>query len=194
MSTFNHTTGYHLITPPDHEAAERAARLRTLGLSDTPHDEFDAFATNLARGAADLTRTAVPLYAMVNLVSEGRQYFVGLHNPATDPSRAPSGHHPAVGREMPRDYGFCPHVVARRKPLVLQDVCDYPRYAGNPVVSSLGVRTYLGAPLTNDDDGPILGTVCVVGTEPHPWGQEALDFIKAQSAEAMRLLSQLAIS
>lgn len=50
------------------------------------------------------------------------------------------------GRHMAREYGFCPHVVVRRKALVLEDVRDYPRFAGNPVVDEYGIRSYLGAP------------------------------------------------
>jgi GAF domain-containing protein len=59
--------------------------------------------------------------------------------------------------------------VVRRKALVLDDVCDYPRFAGNPVVDKIGIRSYLGAPLLDDRTGTALGTVCVVATEPRPW-------------------------
>ncbi|PSM39667.1 histidine kinase [Streptomyces dioscori] len=86
------------------------------------------------------------------------------------------------GRHMARDYGFCPHVVVRRKALVLEDVRDYPRFAGNPVVDEYGIRSYLGAPLL-DRTGIALGTVCVTDVEPRPWGRSGLDTIKAMAAE-----------
>jgi len=89
-----------------------------------------------------------------------------------------------VGREMDRDHGYCPHVVVRGKALVLGDVCDYPRFAGNPVVDKIGIRSYLGAPLI-DDDGNTLGTVCVVDTETHDWGRPGLDIIKDMAAKVM---------
>lgn len=90
---------------------------------------------------------------------------------------------------MTRDYGFCPHVVVRRKALVLEDVCDYPRFAGNPVVDDFGVRSYLGAPLI-DHTGIALGTVCVVDVEPRPWGKAGLETIKSLAAELVELLER----
>ncbi|MFI1411236.1 GAF domain-containing protein [Streptomyces sp. NPDC020707] len=86
------------------------------------------------------------------------------------------------GRHMAREYGFCPHVVVRRKALVLEDVRDYPRFAGNPVVDEYGIHSYLGAPLL-DRTGIALGTVCVTDVEPRPWGRSGLDTIKAMAAE-----------
>ncbi|GAA3308660.1 hypothetical protein GCM10020295_71320 [Streptomyces cinereospinus] len=74
-----------------------------------------------------------------------------------------------MGRFLPRDHGFCPHVVARRKALVLDDVRDYPRFAGNPVVDEYGVHSYLGAPLV-DTTAMVLGTVCVADVSPGPGG------------------------
>jgi GAF domain-containing protein len=73
-------------------------------------------------------------------------------------------------------------VVVRRKALVLEDVRDFPRFAGNPVVDEIGIRSYLGAPLV-DRTGMALGTVCVVDVEPRRWGRAGLDTIKTLAAE-----------
>ena len=83
---------------------------------------------------------------------------------------------------MARDHGYCPHVLVRRKALVLEDVCDYPRFAGNPVVDDIGIRSYLGAPLI-DRTGIALGTVCAVDTVARPWGRAGLDTIKSLAQE-----------
>ncbi len=149
---------------------------------------FDAFADRLAE------LVGAP-YAMVNFIDEERQFFAGLHVPddaGTGTGRAAGADSdevkPRVGRRLPRDHGFCPHVVVRRKALVLEDVRDYPRFAGNPVVDEFGIRSYLGAPLI-DSTGMALGTVCVVDFEPRPWGRAGLETIKAMAAE---LVGQLA--
>ncbi|MEU0066956.1 GAF domain-containing protein, partial [Streptomyces albidoflavus] len=92
-------------------------------------------------------------------------------------------------RHMARDHGYCPYVVVRRKALVLEDVCDFPRFAGNPVVDEIGIRSYLGAPLI-DRTGLALGTVCVVDTQPRPWGRAGLDTIKAMAAELAEQLQR----
>ena len=173
----------HLFTPVDEEAAHRVTRLRELGLGDRPEPEFDEFARMLA------TSTNAPL-AMVNFVGEKRQYFAGLYAPAFiagGPGAVAAPDDPA--RVMTKEQGWCPHVVVRRLPLVLDDVCDYPRFAGNPVVDEFGIRSYLGAPLI-DRTGTTLGTICIVDLEPRPWGRPGLDFIKSRAAEIMTMIHE----
>ncbi|MFI5793636.1 GAF domain-containing protein [Streptomyces sp. NPDC051677] len=165
--------GRLLLTPEDKEAPARARRLRRLGLGGQPEPALDAFADRLAEV------TGAP-YAMVNFLDEERQFFAGLHTPAG--GRAARGGKPEVGRRLPRDYGYCPHVVVRRKALVLEDVGDYPRFAGNPMVDEYGIRSYLGAPLI-DSTGMVLGTVCVADLAPRPWGKTGLETIKATAAD-----------
>lgn len=158
-------------------------RLRELGLGDHPDPEFDEFARDLG------TTTGAP-FAMVNFIDETRQYFAGLHA-AAQGQAANALAEPAATSEpdriMARDHGYCPHVVVRRLPLVLDDVCDYPRFAGNPVVDTIGIRSYMGAPLI-DRTGMTLGTICVVDREPRPWGRPGLELIKQRAAELMRLV------
>lgn len=173
----------NLFTPVDEEAGRRMVRLRELDLGERPEPEFDDFARALA------ISTEAPL-AMVNFVSEERQYFAGLYAPALvpgGPGAVAAADDPA--RVMTRQQGWCPHVVVRRLPLVLDDVCDYPRFAGNPVVDEFGIRSYLGAPLI-DRTGTTLGTVCVVDLEPRPWGRPGLDFIKLKAAEMVEMIHQ----
>ncbi|MEU3027079.1 GAF domain-containing protein [Streptomyces incarnatus] len=164
-----------LLTPEDKEAPARVRRLRTLGLGERPDPALDAFADHLAR------LTGAP-YAMVNFVGEERQYFAGLCVPAVAPLPGEDGGRAEWGRTLPRDHGFCPHVVVRRKALVLDDVRDYPRFAGNPVVDEYGIRSYLGAPLL-DGTGMTLGTVCAADTGPRAWGRAGLETIKSLAAD-----------
>ncbi|QKG27018.1 GAF domain-containing protein [Actinomadura verrucosospora] len=173
----------HLLTPVDPDAPERAVRLRELRLGG-PDAEFDAFARDLAEAARHLAGTDLPPFAMVNFVTD-QQYLGGLYAPqapGADPADAVE-----LGREVPLDHGYCPHVVVRRKALVLDDVCDYPRFAGNPVVDKLGIRTYVGAPLI-DRTGTVLGTICVIDREPRPWGHAGLDLIKERAADLMQVI------
>ncbi|WP_240137110.1 GAF domain-containing protein [Streptomyces sp. MUM 178J] len=172
-------TGHLLLTPVDREAPTRVRRLRQLGMGDRPDPAFDAFAHRLARAAG------AP-YSMVNFIDESRQFFAGLHTPdgvhGGGLTAGGGATAPGIGRHMARDHGYCPHVVVRRKALVLEDVCDYPRFAGNPVVDEIGIRSYLGAPLI-DRTNTALGTVCVVDIEPRPWGRAGLETIKSLAAE-----------
>jgi GAF domain-containing protein len=170
-----------LVTPVDREVPARARRLRGLGLGERSEPALDAFAHHLA----GLTRAP---YAMVNFIDEERQFFAGLCTPGGRPSEwtglgGQDGQERAeLGRRLPRDHGFCPHVVVRRKALVLEDVRDYPRFAGNPVVDEYGIHAYLGAPLI-DSRGTVLGTVCAADLVPRHWGRSGLDCVKATALD-----------
>ncbi|MFE7215753.1 GAF domain-containing protein [Streptomyces sp. NPDC057611] len=171
--------GRLLLTPEDKDAPARTERLRRLGLGERPEPALDAYADRLA------AFTRAP-YAMVNFLDVEGQFFAGLHRPERDVLTVDTGDDDGsrreLGRRLARDHGFCPHVVVRRKALVLEDVSDYPRFAGNPIVDEFGIRSYLGAPLI-DSTQMVLGTVCVVDVEPRPWGREGLRTIKAAAAE-----------
>ncbi|MBV7694394.1 GAF domain-containing protein [Streptomyces sp. TRM70350] len=167
--------GRLLLTPEDKEAPARTRRLRQLGLGQRPEPALDAFTSHLA------SLTGAP-YAMVNFLDDKGQFFAGLHAPDVGLVVKEDGTRPVMGRFMPRDHGFCPHVVVRRKALVLEDVRDYPRFAGNPVVDEYGIHSYLGAPLI-DTTGMVLGTVGVADVFPRPWGRSGLETIKATAAD-----------
>ncbi len=172
--TYYESTGHLLLTPVDREAPARVLRLRELGLGERVDAELDAF----ARRVADVL--AAP-YAGVNFIGEERQFFAGLHHTA----EAPASDYPA--RVLARDHGYCPHVVVRRRALVLEDVRDFARFAGNAVVDESGVRSYVGAPVT-DRRGFVLGTVCGVDVVPRRWGTEGLATVKSLAAELVELL------
>lgn len=174
MTTFDAAGNRHL-TPVDYNAPQRAARLRQLGLGSKMDPELDAFAKYVAT-------TAGAPNAMVNFISDTQQFLAGLYLGVA--GGAPD--EPTL-RSAPLETGYCPHVIARRKALVLDDVFAYPRFAGNDVVDKLGVRSYLGAPLI-DRTGTPLGTVCVVDSEPRPWGHEGLHVIKTIARELVDMI------
>lgn len=176
-----------LTAPLDPEIERRTERLHVLGLGTQPDPEFDEVAARLAEIAG------AP-YAMVNFISEREQYFAGLYAPSTSRSGALEAAQTAAnaspGRVMGRDHGYCPHVVVRRKALVLGDVCDYPRFAGNPVVDEIGIRAYMGVPLIEEDTDTALGTICAVALEPRPWGRPELHAMKSLADDVMRLIQR----
>jgi GAF domain-containing protein len=180
-------TDRNLMTAPyDPEIERRTERLQALGLI-TPDPDFDAVAARVAEmaGAA---------YSMVNFITESESYFAGLYAPGTSKSgaleAAQTAAHASPGRSMGRQYGYCPHVVARRKALILGDVCDYPRFAGNPIVDEIGIRAYMGVPLIEEETGIALGTVCAAAVEPRPWGRPELHTLKSLAAEVMQLIQR----
>ncbi|MFF3908532.1 GAF domain-containing protein [Streptomyces sp. NPDC001848] len=177
-------TAPRLVTPEDPDAPARVARLRQIGVGNLPVPEFDEFARNLAR-------TVGAPYAMVNFINEQQQYFAGLFTPADGQSMELGPQQAGTSRVMARDHGWCPHVVVRKKALVLEDVCDYPRFAGNPVINEIGIRSYIGAPLIDWDTGIALGTVCAISPEITPWGRQGLDQIKSLAQQMVNRLREI---
>ncbi|MFE1024085.1 GAF domain-containing protein [Streptomyces sp. NPDC058818] len=176
--------GRLLLTPEDREAPARVRRLRRLGLAERPDPALDAY-------AAQLAHVAEAPYAMVNFLVEGGQFFAGLRVPEIAPVTRGDGTSPEFARVQPRDHGFCPHVVVRRKALVLEDVRDYPRFAGNPVVDEFGIRSYLGAPLI-DSTGTVLGAVSAADVRPRNWGKAGLATIKSTAVDLVRRIERSA--
>ena len=175
------TPALRLGRPAPSDAAARAARQRELGLASVPDSVFD----EVARKAAEATGATA---AMVNLIGEGGQYFVGLYD------KEPASGDPAFlgdpGRFMDMDQGLCVHVVGRKAALTLDDVFEFSRFRGNPVVDELGVRSYIGVPLI-DDDGTVIGTVCAIDPAPrgesegNSWGNQGLQVLKTARDEVL---------
>ncbi|MEY9932749.1 hypothetical protein ABH926_007400 [Catenulispora sp. GP43] len=175
------TPALRLGLPAPSDAAARVARQRELGMAATADSVFD----QVARRAAEATGASA---AMVNMVGEDGQYAVGVYG------REPASGEPAFlgdpGRYATMDYGFCVHVVGRKAALTLDDVFDFSRFRGNPIVDEIGVRSYIGVPLI-DDDGTVIGTVCAIDPAPRSeadgtsWGNQGLQVLKAARDEVL---------
>lgn len=175
--------------PVDRDAARREARLAELGVSMTPDGHLDALARELADAARELVGAPETPMAMVNFIDREQQYFAGLYVPEATPAAATISTSVKVGRQMPLDHGWCPHVVVRGTAFPLHDVCAYPRFVGNPVISKVGIRSYLGAPLIEPATGMTLGTICVIARQPLPWGDSGVALIKQKAAEAVSVIT-----
>ncbi|MES3033816.1 MAG: GAF domain-containing sensor histidine kinase [Gemmatimonadota bacterium] len=121
------------------------------GLVDAPVEAtFDAF----ARLAVSLLKAPV---AFLSLVDANSDFYVsqrGMPEPVASLRRM-------TGRS------FCHYAIVNSAPLVINDTHQDPEYRAVPTVDSLGVRSYLGAPVTVDDQ--VVGSLCVVGFEPRDW-------------------------
>jgi len=178
------------VALPDARAPQRVARLRDLGLYDTPEEEFDELATRLAQDAAALLGLEYAPHAMVNWRTDQHQYFAGLHVSTAGAQGSDAADGPEMARTMPLDYGYCPEVVEIGLARVHDDVCAHPRFQANEVVDRLGIRSYGGAPVKDPRTGLILGTACFVDTEPRKWGREAMKLVKNVAEELTEIVWQ----
>jgi PAS domain S-box-containing protein len=141
---------------PSNES-QRLTALYGLRLLDSPPDErFD----RITRLAARLLN--VPM-ALVTLIDRDRQYNLSSFG--------------CPVKEHPREFSFCAQAILDRRPLVIPDTLADKRYADNPsVTGDPHLRFYAGEPLIAPD-GSIVGTLCVVDTQPRVPSDEDLQLL-----------------
>lgn len=158
------------IPIPDHEDA-RVRDLRSYRVLDTDpeqaYDDIVALASYLVGAPA----------SMISLLDSDRQWF-----------KARKG---VEHEQTPRKRSFCAHLVGRSKePMVVEDTTQDPRYKENPMVlGDPGIRFYAGFPLVSPE-GHVLGSLCVIDTEPRSLAEEEEQMLRALSRQVMTLLNQ----
>jgi signal transduction protein with GAF and PtsI domain len=136
---------------------KRLAALEATGLLDTPAEEaYD----QLSRLACAIARA--PL-ALVSLVDHDRQFL-----------KSCIGALPGLNldkRETPLSHSFCRNVVKSGCELLIEDARLHPLTRDNPMTTDHGVVAYAGFPLVTPS-GQILGTLCVLDSQPRRWSEE----------------------
>jgi PAS domain S-box-containing protein len=143
---------------PENESA-RLAELRRLALLDSEQERrFDRL-TQIAARVFD-----VPI-AWISLVDENRQWIKSC-----------------VGtdiRETDRSISFCGHTIVEGKELIIPDATLDPRFHDNPMV--LGepkIRFYAGHPLASGENNLLVGTLCLIDTNPRIFRDEDIKLLR----------------
>ncbi|NOG50826.1 MAG: GAF domain-containing protein [Chloroflexi bacterium] len=137
---------------------ERLNVLRTLfparGATEPAFDRLASLAARLVKAPIGI----------VTLVDIDRMTFVGAHG-LTDrwPGRAIWG----------LSHSYCPHVIATREPLVIDDARKSALVRDCDAVRNPGFTAYLGVPLTTVD-GFTLAALAVADRRPRRWSEEDL--------------------
>ncbi|WP_312224198.1 sensor histidine kinase [Rhizobium rhizoryzae] len=153
------------MPPPSYTTdATRLAGLASYDILDTPAEQgFD----DIVSLACLLCETPV---ALVSLVAGDRQWF-----------KARIGFEPC---ETDLDSSVCAHALIEDDLLVIADLSKDERTHQSPLVTGEPhIRFYAGAPL-RDDDGHVLGSLCVIDGTPRPEG------LTASQAEGLRGLAR----
>ncbi|MFN7141372.1 MAG: ATP-binding protein, partial [Limisphaerales bacterium] len=79
---------------------------------------------------------------------------------------------------------FCQHVVTTHEPLVISDARIDPVFKENLAIRDLGVVAYLGIPLKLEH-GEILGSFCVIDSQPRIWTNEEIATLETLSSCVM---------
>jgi two-component sensor histidine kinase len=145
-------------TPDSLRNPERLAALADTHLPDSGAEEaFDRLTRMVTR------LLGVPV-SLISLVDDKRQFFKSQHGlPGAT----------AAERQTPLSHSLCQHVVIARAPLIVTDAENDPRVRDNPAIPDLGVKAYLGVPLTLPS-GHVIGSLCAIDTAPRPWSDADL--------------------
>ncbi|HEX2093723.1 MAG TPA: GAF domain-containing protein [Longimicrobiaceae bacterium] len=144
----------------------RVEAVRRTGLLDTPPEACFDRVTRLVTYMLD-----VPL-ALINLLDGERQYSKSCLAPPSWPA----------GRNAELKDAYCSHVVGSHGVVAIEDTRRDPRTATSRFTTELGLRAYLGVPLT--DGGHVIGTLCAADLKPRRWTGE--------QTSALRDLAELA--
>lgn len=160
------------------DEAQRLEAVRRYDILDTPPDGAFDRVTALAARFCD-----VPI-ATITIVDEDRIWFKSAHGVDVD--------------EVGRDPGLCASAIIKAGPHVVTDAIHDPRTLDNPLVrGALGLRFYVGIPLTTSD-GHRLGTLNIIDSEPREVSSAELDTLRDLAAIVMdelelRLVARLTI-
>ncbi len=159
-------------TLPSNDLADprRLAVLESYGILDTPAEaEFD----ELCKFAAQVCGTPM---AVINFLDAERQWFKSELGMGV--------------RQHPLDRAVCRHTIQQEALMVVPDLLDDPRFAGNlPEGGGAPLRFYAGA-VIRTREGVALGTVCVFDHQPRQLGalqSDALQTLARQVAIMLEL-------
>jgi len=159
-----------IIAPYPKNETKRQKALERYGILDSlPERAYD----DITRLMADVCEAPVSL---VGLIDNDRNWL--------------KSHHGVPLSESPRAISFCSHaIVSGQAVFTVENACNDPRFADNPLVDEHGVVSYAGAPLI-DRDGYALGTLCVFNTQPMQLDPSQRDALASMARQVMYLLER----
>lgn len=89
---------------------------------------------------------------------------------------------------MPREHTVCQYLIQQNSALVIEDTKRDPRFAEQQEFDQR-VRFYAGVPL-RDEDGMVLGSLCVMDDKPRQISEEDLDLLQEMADDLMLTLRE----
>jgi GAF domain-containing protein len=140
--------------------ANRLAALHDTGLMGGANRE------ELDRIAALTVEALGARYAAISLVDRDTQLLAGC-----------SIDDESFVRSRPIQFSVCKFAVVAGRPLIVEDMSTHPLLSTHPTVTAGEVMAYAGVLLT-DDDGNILGTLCIWDDRPRTWSGPQIQLLE----------------
>ncbi len=149
--------------------SRRLAALRATGLLDSsPEESFD----RLTRLAAKLTHAPTTFISLVDSHRDFYKSCFGFPEPL------------ATDREV-TGTTFCHFTLSSGAPVVINDTLASPLYSQVPTVKTMGVRAYMGVPLTLSS-GETIGSFCAIDFAPRVWSALDLEVMTELATSTLR--------
>ena len=160
------------VTSAEKDAFAAEDRLREIVELELLSPEVDAILQQTTEEAA--ARLALPT-STVTVVLDEAQFFAAHHGLAEWMQQS---------RGTPVEWSFCAHAVATGETFVVEDATTHPLVRDTPLVLNDGIRCYAGVPLVTSR-GHVVGTLCVIGTEPRAFTEAELDVLRELAHKAV---------
>jgi CheY-like chemotaxis protein len=159
--------GYQVAYPVPEDEQARLEALAAYDVTDfTTAETFDRL-TKLVVSHFDIDK------AFVGLVDEHEERFVACEG--------------ADWQTVAREDTICTHTILEHEVMVVEDITEDPRFAGNDTLRELDIRSYAGAQLTTPD-GQTIGALCCTDSETRSYTAAERQDLRLFADEAMEQL------
>lgn len=103
-------------------------------------------------------------YGLLSIFDERHQHILGIDGPAQVVH---------LDRDVPLMESFCNWVMDSGSQLIIDDVRAETRINAHPMLAALGVQSYAGWHVV-DEDGRAIGVLCTMDDRPRAWSSAEL--------------------
>lgn len=159
---------YQVAYPVPEDEQKRLEALSTYDVAELAAAEAFDRLTKLVTSHFDID------VAFVGLMDEHEEQFVACEG--------------ANWATLAREDTICTHTILQDEVMVVADVTEDPRFAGNDSLRELDIRSYAGVRLTTPD-GHAIGALCGIDSEPRSYTEKERAELRLFADEAMEQLA-----
>jgi predicted PurR-regulated permease PerM len=161
---------------------KRCKALDASGAMDS--EPFRQISQQMAKRASDIFD--IPL-AYVSLVDGTTEHVTAMHGGLRVQSdeSLPEAKPRRFQASIERAQALGPFAIASDEPMQVHDLLHDPRFAGNPIIQSVGARFYAAAPIREKSGLPI-GVLSLVDSRPRELGDREMRLLQAMANDVMQ--------
>ena len=160
-----HSVQVGFMTPEDED--DRIEALNGYDIKKLPIEDSFSRLTDLIASHFDAS------VSFIGLIEEDQENFLACTGADWD--------------SMTREKTMCTHSILQEDVMVVEDVREDQRFSEIDAIENFGIRSYAGANMTTPD-GHVIGSVCVLDTEPRSYSLEEKEELQQYAETVMEIL------